>query len=207
MQKIFKLEKDFERPKNKPFDAVHIPFKMSQELNAGLISEINSKILPKVVYFYANFNLLKINQFIMSDLTTVPIMRNDMLDLIIGNEPIPFISVPAIMIDDKFKNDAFDATGNFIATVPHKTNYTIYGMYESINAFNFEESVYSPNPYLPGSIYKIKKIVLKSQNGFFPRIFKINEAMGSNFIREDVKDLLEKNGIKGCVFEEVEVSG
>ena len=207
MQKIFKLEKDFERPKNKPFDAIHVPFKMSHELNAGLISEINSEILPEIVYFYADFNLLEINQFIMSDLTTVPIMRNDMLDLIIGNEPIPFISVPAIMIDEKFKNNAFDAAGNFNFSIPHKTNYTIYGMYETINVFDFEESVYSPNPYLSGSIYKIKKIVLKSQNGFFPRIFKINEAMGSNFIREDVKDLLEKNKIKGCVYEAVEVSG
>lgn len=29
MQKIFKLAKDFESPKNKLFDAIHIPFKLS----------------------------------------------------------------------------------------------------------------------------------------------------------------------------------
>ncbi|MBP6411736.1 MAG: hypothetical protein KA313_11595, partial [Pseudarcicella sp.] len=171
------------------------------------VSKINAEIVPDIVYFYSNFKMLEINQFVFSDLTGVPIFRNDMLDLIVGNEPINFISVPAIMIDDKCKNEAFDVNGTFISAVPHKTNYTIYGMYETISAFDYEESVYSPNPYLPGSIYKIKKIVLKSQERYFPRIFKIKEAISSNFIREDVKDLLEKNGIKGCVFEEVEVSG
>ena len=107
MQKIFKLEKDFDRPKNKPYDAIHVPFNSSHELNVSLISHLNPEIIPKVVYFFADFKLLELNQYIMSDLTTVPIMRNDLLDLILGHEPIPHISVPAIMIDAKFKNIAF----------------------------------------------------------------------------------------------------
>jgi hypothetical protein len=206
MHKIFKLENSWDRPAGKLWDAIVHPYKGDNMLLSGLSNKANSYPLPDIVYFYANFNLLEINQFVLTELG-VRILRNDMLELIMGKEEINYVLVPAIMIDQNFKNKAFDKNQIFNSNVPHHTNYSCLGMYDAFEAFDYENSEFIVKEYGDVKIVRASKLVLKSQNGYFPRIFQIREDGTIDFIRGDVKELLEKSGFGGFEFEEVEVSG
>ena len=205
MNKIYKLYWDLERPTGKSRDAEPVPYEGINALSLSLLSEINSELIPSKVFFYADFKMLEINQFVNTELA-VPIMRNDMLDLIVAADDIGHLTVPAIMIDQKFKHEAFDKDNNFNPNVPNLLNYSCFGMYRKFEAFDYENSEYTITQYDDVKIVRASKLVLKSHYGYFPRIFKLKEMPTMNFVRGDVKELLEKSGMGGFEFVEIEVS-
>lgn len=59
-----------------------------------------------------------------------------------------------------------------------------------------------------GSLFPtlVSKYVFKEPKDGFPPLFRVFEKPSSIFISEEAKKVLEANNIKGCIFEEVEVT-
>jgi len=188
------------------FDATSEPFNGRNTIGYDM-KVAEDFVMPKEIYFRANLNIIPAHtDFPVTDLR-FPIFSNRMIDIIESIKPFSKKLLPTIMIDDTYLDDYKDEYGEFKENVRINTSYFGVQFLERIgDCFNYEKSVYSPlisKPEFPGII---KKMVLKIPNMGFPSIFRIKEKPSMIFISQETKDALERNDIKGCVFEEVEVS-
>jgi hypothetical protein len=208
MKKIFKINFLGDRPQNNFFEAYPLPFKMENYFRSAHYTYFDDPAyLPDgPVYMKVHFNeispchLLKnpSSWFLISDL---------MYKTILSLEHLKHFSWPAILIDTTHKGSYFDENGNLKANLKKDNTFKFFGIHDYFNCFDKEHSEWDPNPYAPpNKISGITKLVLKSQNGYFPPIFRIEEE-AYLFITGELKDLLEQNDVHGVEFIEVEVSG
>ena len=156
---------------------------------------------------YARANLLHLLQFdfIANDLG-IPVLSPKFIAISNISNCEDFELVPMILVDDTFLSDLFDGKGELKEEVKKVEGYYTLNFIKQRDYCNIEKSVFRKLQSQPYSIGIIRKIVLRQPKGSFPKIFKIKETMSSIFISESMKNLLGDNGIKGCLFEEVEVS-
>jgi hypothetical protein len=156
---------------------------------------------------YARANLLHLPKFdyIANDLR-IPVLSPKFIGSTEISNCEDFELVPMILVDDTFTGDFFDGKGNLKEEVKKIEGYYTLNFIEQREFCDIDKSTFRKLRSQPDSLGRIKKIVLRQPKEGFPKIFKIKETVSSIFISESMKNLLEENCIKGCLFEEVEVS-
>lgn len=109
------------------------------------------------------------------------------------------------MLEDTYLDDVYDKKGNLKADVKRNDDYRILTLIDREDCFNYELSDFLPSELDPKKLGLIKKYVLNYSESL-PTIFRINESPSKIFVTDKAKEALESNNIKGCLFEEVEVT-
>jgi len=206
-KKVYKLDWDYGHSGDTERDAFHISFKGDDKVMYYFSSpEIyGSELLPSEILFQANFRLIPSYDYPLTDLQ-IPIISRQMYDVLKRIGLTDHLVVPVIMIDDSYLGDRFQSEGFLSPDVPTNNDYLALRLSSLQSYFDSEKSDYRPlrsNPKAPG---RIKKLVLKEPLGGFSALFRVDVISSSLFISQSAKEALEAAGIKGCVFEEVEVS-
>lgn len=207
MPKIYQIILDTSRQGDADYDAVIIPNEESNKwrhyfLNPHLYPP---EILPSEISFLANFQRISGRDLLFTD-SGIFIASQRMVNLLAEIGGLDFLKVPCLMIDDTYLGERYDECNELRADVP--INKAFYALrFSSLgNYFDPSNSIYRPlrsNPSMPG---RIKKLVLKAPRTGFPLIFRTQEKISSLFVKEVIKDIIEKNNIEGCYFEEIEVT-
>ena len=204
--RVYLLQKEHEHLFDMAYDIALLPYPGSENLKYQLLSTDKINI-ERRIDFLANFNVVKSN-------TDYPVVEDDievfskkMLNTIERVGELNVRKFPITLIDDTYIVDnRFDADGQIRQDVPTISYFYIIQILTFLKVFDYDNSEYKvlrSNPNMPGII---KKLVLKEPQGGFPPLFRIFEKPSSVFVSQKAKEALEANNIKGCVFEEVEVS-
>lgn len=207
MKKIFKLLPDTKREGDFDYDAELIPFENSNKVSYFFLDPImyDKNLLPKKIYFEANFNYIPDYDFPFTD-TGIFIVSKNVRNIIYDITRLEFFEVPVIMLDDTYMEEKFDEKGELNSNVPSNNDYVALRFPELKSFFDFENSVYSiPRSNLRG-VTRVKKLILKEPVTGFPEIFRTKEKSSIVFIDETLKEAFELNNIKGCSFEEIIVN-
>ena len=208
MKNIFKLILDTKRLGDPAYDAVILPTEHSTKFryifsNPNLYGIEN---LPSEIYFSANFNYIPEYDVPFKD-SGLFVISKRFEKIIFEIKDIPsHVTVPVIMIDDTYMEERFNEDGSLKKEVPINIDYLALRLSHLLDCFDYDKSDFRPlrsNHKAPG---RIKKLVLKEPLSGFPPIFRVNVISSAIFVSEETKVVLEREKIKGCVFEEVEVS-
>jgi hypothetical protein len=207
VKKVYKVNWDFEHSGDMERDAFHISFPDDDKIMYFFSSpEMYSEdLLPKEILFQANFNLIPNYDYPLTDLQ-IPILSVRMLNTLEEIRCFDYYAVPVIMIDDTYMEERFNEDGNLNIKVPTNKDYVAVRLSNLLDSFDYENSDFRAlrsNPKAPG---RIKKLVLKEPKLGFPPMFRVNVISSTLFVSEEAKIALEQNKIKGCVFEEVEIT-
>jgi len=205
MKKLYKLLHEYEHLIDMDFDASSEPFIGIDTIGYDMMNT-ESFNMPKEIYLRANFNVIPNNtDYPITDLT-FPIISKKMIDILLSVKKINIKYFQTIMIDDTFLDDYLDENGKLNQNIPLNTSFFAIQFLQVEDVFDYSTSIFKPmrsNPELPGII---KKMVLKEPENGFPPLFKIKESLPNIFVSQEAKEALEEQNIKGCIFEEVEVS-
>lgn len=161
-------------------------------------------IPPERLYFQANFDMIPKYDFPYTDLDT-PIISKRMLNVLLGVASFEYSLIPVTMIDFTYLDNPFDDEDKLKSDVPINNDYVaIYFPDCLYNVFDHERFTYSISSV--SGAYFTNKFILKDPNYNFPPVFRIKESLVPLFVSSEAKEALELNGIKGCVFEPVEVT-
>lgn len=202
MEKVYKLNWDFNHSGDPEKDAFYLPFKNDNEFGADIISTRDFDF-PEQIYLQANFNLIPEYDYPLTSLM-VPILSNRMIEILNALGEINIRLLPVVMISDTYLDELFDSNYKLKPEVPVNTEYKIVQMMSYFKAFDYENSEYEEDFILP--VGHINKLILKKPQGGFPPIFRIEERASEIFVSQKAKEALEAANIKGCVFEPVETS-
>lgn len=208
MDKVYRLSHDYNHSGDPERDAFHVPFEGDNNISAYMIDTemYGSGLLPDRIYFQANFLLIPKYDYPLTDLN-IPVMHHRMLDVFLALDEIKYEGIPVIMIDDTYLGERFDGSGNLNPTVPKNEDYLAIRLTDGLHNFlDLDRSDYRPSRVNPNIPSRIRKTVLKKPDQGFPPLFRVKFTPSALFISQAAKEALEANNIKGCVFEEVEVS-
>ncbi|MEW5675622.1 hypothetical protein ABGT15_04860 [Flavobacterium enshiense] len=208
--KIYKLRNDFKYLGKINYvkyqeGAVHIPFEDEKDISF-FMSGIEKHKLPEKICFGADFNVIPKSDFPINSLL-LNILSKKMLSILneLGN--FKHTLVPIVFFNHKELEAYHIEEGIGLDDLRIKNNdYIALQLLEYIDAFNKEKSVFEEHYLYPEKVGSIRELVLKEPLNGFPPIFKIEEDSTLLFITEEAKSALESAGVKGCEFEEVEVS-
>ena len=207
MKRIYKIVLDTSRKGDPEYDAVLYRSDDSEKIsyyfsNPNIYDE---NLLPKEIYFDANFNYIPEYDFPFLDVN-IFIVSKKVLSIFNQYIEFKFTIIPVIMMDDTFLESRFKKDGSFNERVPVNNDYVALRFPFLESYFDYDNSDYGRPRYDPNGVSRIKRLVLKEPPNGFPSIFKTKEKSSIIFINNTLKQTLEENKIKGCVFEEVEVS-
>jgi hypothetical protein len=204
--KAFKLDWEYEHLLDMEEDASYIQTSDDDENLRFYINGIEPKETPSIIYFQANFNVISDeSDYPIVDLG-IPVVSKKMLKVLTDLKNFEFKEISTCMIDDTFSGKIFNEKKELLDNVPTNRKFITLQILSYTSCFDYDNSVFRPlrsNPDLPGII---KKMVLKEPDKGFPPIFRIKESSSKLFVSEEAKEALERADIKGCIFEEVEVS-
>lgn len=203
MKKIYIIDWDTSIPRDVN-DASHLPFKYSDRASGMFLNYKYKDRYPKEVLFKANFDILPKLDYPLSDLN-IPILNEKMIKTLKSIGDFEAFFTPVTMLEDTYLGDLFDKSGNLKADIERNDDYRIMTLINRENCFNYELSDFLPSELDAKKPGFIKKYVLNYSEDL-PPIFRINESPSKIFLTDKAKVALEANGIKGCVFEEVEVT-
>ena len=176
------------------------------DINRSLARERFSDF-DKLIIARANLRVIENYDYVENEMR-IPILSSKMCELL-NIEDSDFIEqVPVFLVDDLVPpDDIFEPnTINIRSDVTVNRNYYTLNFLRHIDACNLVLSRFLKLKSNPDSIGLLRNPVLKTPAGGFPNIFMIKESIGHLFISGTAKEKLEANDIRGCVFEEVEVS-
>ena len=208
MDKVYKLNHDYDHSGDSERDAFHVPFEGDGNISAYLIDTemYSSDLLPDFIAFQANFQLIPNYDYPLTDLN-IPIMHKRMLEIFLSLGRINYEYIPVIMIDDTFLDERFDNSGNLNPSVHKNEDYLAVRLVDGLYDFlDLDKSDFRPSRVNPKIPSRINKAVLKKPVEDFPPLFRVKFSPSSLFVSQAAKEALETNNIKGCVFEEVEVT-
>lgn len=208
MSKVYKLSHDYNHSGDSERDAFHVPFEGDNNISVYMIDTemYDSNLLPDRIYFQANFRLIPYYDYPLTDLN-IPVMHQRMLDVFLSLGEIKYEGIPVTMIDDTHLDKRFDESGNLNPSVPKNESYFAIRLTDGLYDFlDLDSSDYRPSRVNPNIPSRIRKVVLKKPAQGFPPLFRVKFTPSTLFISLAAKEALEANNIKGCVFEEVEVS-
>jgi len=219
MTKIYKttalINKDTNSEED-PFDAKIIPFEASTYINSESISRYFSvpkddpeiDKLPKKLYFTANFESLKKYDVLWTN-SGLRIFSKKVIQIIKNFGDFDFQEVPITMIDNTFSGQPLDEFGVLNLKAPINEEYYALRFLSGLDDyFDFENSEYTVPSYNPTGkrVTLIKKLVLIEPKEGFPAFFRTSQIARFILIREDLKQELDENDVKGYQYEEVAVT-
>ena len=162
--------------------------------------------LPSQIHFQANFNVIPKYDYPVTDVG-VSVMSVKMYDTLDGIGNVNMDILPVVMLDDTYLGGVQTQNGSIKNDVPRLNSYVVVKVKKFLEGvFDYENSDYKMSRRIEGQIGRIRKIVLKESQIGFPPLFRIAETASTLFISQAAKEALESAGIKGCVYEEIEVS-
>jgi len=204
MQKVFVLEKDYDHLLDMDDDASHIPFKESNFFGSRIMG-IRNVELPAIIYCQANFDCIPKYDFPIVDIAD-SIFSDRLFAIFVKTGVAPYRSVPVTMLDDTYMADPLDKNGKPKTDIKAITSYCAIQLMAYTEAFDPANAVFDPHELFPDQVGYIKKMVLKRPQDGFPGLFRIKESPERLFVNDTAKSEIEKQGIIGCVFNEVAVS-
>jgi hypothetical protein len=69
--------------------------------------------------------------------------------------------------------------------------------------FDWEKSLYQPHPRMNNRVTSISKLVLTEPKNDLPPIFRLSAYSTALFVSAEARKLLEKEGIKGIKFQDI----
>lgn len=203
MSKCFLIKADLEQNIDGIMN-VHLLNKLDADLKHFLNSDKRTFTQKKVTALANLSNVLEFD-FIANDLR-IPIFSNRFKNVISLKNCIDYDLIPITLLDDTFQEEYFNAQGNLNENV--KTITTFY----TINFKNRKDFCHKEKSEIrivksnPNSKGILNKAVLNYPESGFPDFFRLNESISMLFVSQKVKEKIEENEIKGCLFEEVEVA-
>jgi len=188
--------------KNLSKEAVALPFE-GKDYIGGALMNIRDLEVPSIIYMKVNLNEVKEIDYPLNDIG--PLLSKRMYS-IFEKRGLKHITIPVIMLDEKYKGGYFDAEGKLKSDVKTNTEFVIIQMKEYADVFDYKHSVYYEDTMFPGDVGLIKTLVLEESKDGFPPIFRIGENMRHLFINAETKEALESAGITGCTFRPAEVT-
>jgi hypothetical protein len=201
--RIYQLKKDFSHLFDVDEDAALLPFEGSKDLGVQMQS-IDKIDKIETLYFEANFEIIPEIDFPIPDKSSVLIFSIKMYNLIRSVGYFNHHTIPVVMLDDSYPGKHFESPGILKSDVNFNDQYIAVQFLEYTDAFDFEKSEYTVHPIFSDEVGTVSRFVLKNKQ--YPPIFRIEQKTRYVFITEEAKNKLLENGIKGCIFEEVEVS-
>jgi len=184
--------------------AVRVPIDYNSTLDVDMVG-IRNVELPNQLFFASDYKIIPAIDFPKNDIG-LTIFSNKMLTIFTNLGDFKFRSLPTIMLDHKEMEAYHIEEGELLEDLKKRNDdYVGIQLMEYTSAFDKENSEYKVSRAIPDMI-RIRELVLKEPEKGFPPIFKIEEDTTMLFITEQAKNALEAANIKGCVFEEVEVS-
>lgn len=202
--KAYILDKDYDHLLDMEFDAHHLAFEESNLFSARITGVRNIE-LPDQIFCQANFHIIPDYDFPIVDIAD-SIFSDNMLNIFTKLGLENYRSVPVTMLDDTYLEEAFEKPNQLKKDVKKVESYKALQLMSYTDAFNYDKSDYEKDLVFPEEVGNIDNLVLKEPDGGFPPIFRIKEYSSKLFVNEEAKKALESARIKGCVFEEIEVS-
>lgn len=207
MTRIFKLKLDTQRTGDPEYDAVQINLKEFNNVPFYFLDPNTYSIdrIPKLLYYDANFEYIPKYDFPFTDSGIFTVSKK-VKEVLYQFVEFKFYEVPVVMLDNTFLEKRFDDEGTLNQSITVNLDYVALRFPELKSYFDFDKSIYRIPSYNPNGVRGIKKMVLKEPKNGFPIIFRTKESASTVFVSEELKNELENVNVKGCVFEEVEVS-
>lgn len=204
MNIVYKLIVEKEERNDMDHDAVCLPFEGEDMLGANMM-DIDDFEHPDTLYFLANFDYIPERDYVDNDVL-IPIMSSKLLDLIRGLGAFHLSIIPVNLIDDTYFGERFDVNGSLLNEVPFNGNFGAVQFKQYTEAFDYDKSDFITDELFPEDVSFVRKHVLRTPENGFPAIFKIKEDLRYIFVDHRFKSACEMSGLKGCNFQEVEVS-
>jgi len=185
------------------YDAYLIPFENSEFLGARIMGIQPFKV-SRPIYFLTDF-IQMIDYDYIDNEKGVPLLSNRLLKLLQSKEQSNLSILPVTLVSDCYLDSRFDKNGTLKSDVPFNSNFSLIQLQKFTDVFDAKNSEYDIDED-DGEVEYIDKLVLTCARKSFPPIFKIKEDLTCLFVNGEVKEAIELAGLKGCVFEEVEVS-
>ena len=205
MEKIYKLKKDYSHLIDMTYDISLFPFDGSKSLKykvrLGQELELTNKL-----NFLANFSTIDTKTEVPINIEDLPVFSDQFLSVIETVGKLNVKRYEVVLVSDSYFGERFDGEGNVLKDVPVKNNYQMVQMLDIINGLDYDKSIYEPMNEWENFPTVITKFIVKEPEGGFPTFFRISEEPSSFFVSQQIKEALESNNIKGCFFEEVEVT-
>lgn len=203
--KVYELKLKYDHLVDMEYDAFVMRFENIEDFrfNIGGIE----KVIPNhPIYLVGNLRIMpEKTDYPIIDIG-ISVMSNKMISVLESQKELKINKILVKTIDDTYLDGYFDNKGDLKQDVPQNNDYSIIQILEYSELFDYENSIFKPlrsNPNMPGIIRKL--VIKEPEKGFSP-IFKIKEKSSKLFVSDKAKEALEANNIKGCIFEEVEVT-
>ncbi|MFY7827952.1 MAG: imm11 family protein [Flectobacillus sp.] len=157
---------------------------------------------PKILYFQSNFDMIPQYDYPYTDLYT-PIISKRMLKVLLEISSFDYSAIPVTMIDFTYLEKPFDEEGNLKSDVPVNNDYVAIYLLNHLDIIDFDNSSFEKG-FL--DVLFFSNLVIKEPELGLPSVFKLKDYQVPLFVSSEAKEALERNGIKGCVFEPVEVT-
>jgi hypothetical protein len=205
MKKVYRLSHSYDHLIDMHFDASFEPFEGDIAIDVNMMGKEEFQ-KPDVIYLRANFNVIPAKtDFPITDLT-FPILSKKMIHVLEKVRPFKHRLLNTIMVDDTHLTSYLDQQGELLSDVRRDNSYFGLQFSEYTEAFDYTNSIFTPRKSNLDQVGVIRKLVLKTPKDGFPSFFKIKENLTYELLSQDAKEALESNQIKGCSFQEIDVS-
>jgi hypothetical protein len=127
-----------------------------------------------------------------------PIMSKRMLDTLLSVREFPHQTIPITMIDTQMYYD--ESVGDYVAPKHRIHDFVAVQLLEHLDIFDWERSVYDPDPEMPGEIKTINTLVLRELKDSLPPLFRIKPLETRLYVSPEGRAALEAANIRGVQF-------
>ncbi|KZS42303.1 hypothetical protein AWE51_02360 [Aquimarina aggregata] len=186
--------------------AIHVPFEGDDYIRLNTM-DIKIVDFPFQICFASDFSIIPMIDYPHNDLN-LDILSQKMLSVFKDLDDFKYNEIPVIMFDHKEMEAYHIEQGELLEDLQRRNeDYIAIQLLDYTDVFDRENSEYEEDFLDPDEVGDIDKLVLKWPKKGFPPLFRLDESATKLFVSEQAKNALEAANIKGCEFEEVEVSG
>lgn len=197
LNKTYSLSRDNSHLVDVDTDAWLVKFPGAENVHLSILREYD---LPERIEFDAIFDVIQTSDFPINDVGW-PIMSKKMLNTLLSVGNFPHKAIPVVMVDCEVISYESGA-----AKRSEKENHCFVAvqLLEHLDAFDWEKSVYEPHPRMSNRVSYIKKLVFKEPTNAFPPLFRLSARPSPLFVSGKARAALEKEGIQGVIFQDLE---
>jgi hypothetical protein len=181
-------------------DAWLVKFPGYENIGLCLLREYN---LPERIEFDAVFDAIQSSDYPINNIDW-NIMSQKMLNTLLSVGDFQYKAIPIVMVDCEVVMVDDEAIGRSNRSEKEDHRFIAVQLLEHLDIFDWENSVYEPDPTITDLVDSIDKLVLKQPQDGFPPIFRLSVYPYVLFVSGKARMALEQVGIRGVVFEEIE---